>query len=796
MPFRVSARTVLQLGAELISSDGIAFYELIKNAFDAGSPRVDIDIVIRINPESLDSHLEHIRSMEEEDTPKAQRDRAIEGYKESVLADVDGSAPRAERLKRQISLASSWEELIESLERANYIDIKDTGSGMSLKDLDEVYLTIGTRSRSTERERQREQFAHDHKGGSSFRPILGEKGIGRLSTMRLGWRLHVKTARRGEPTWNVLDIDWRKFSNNTNELIDDIEVAPTIGNKKDDPKISGTRIRISALTSSWSVEKLKKIVVEEFSRLTDPFVPRLRYPISLRINSEGISIPTFEKILFEHAHAIVDAKFTVDSRRPQLLGKVDYLMREREKTFSLELSDILSICDTNSPAVLYSLGPFTVKFFWFNRQALTAIDGIGEKRQVQKLVNTWSGGLMMFRDGFRVNPYGNPDDDWLDLDRKALASGGYKVNRKQIIGKVDISSLHNAALIDQTNREGIRDCDEKSALISLLKHILETQFRAFMNNVDKGIKAREPVTFDDLEERVDNEEKEIRQSLKILVRQYPQVKKDTRIITTIEDSIDKIHDLLEEAKQLADSFKEGRTELLHLAGLGLLLEILAHELNRATQHALGTLANADEAKVRKDTGSLLGTLEAQLKTLQKRLRILDPLSTSGRQVKENFELIALVNDILKSHEAQFKRHNIKYSLEVRPSQSTAELTVKMVKGMIVQILENLLSNSVYWLKQQRKLDRSFLPKIMVTIDKRSKTISLTDNGPGIPPTRKEEIFQPFVTTKPPGEGKGLGLYISREIAKYNKAALVLSDERTTHKNRLNTFILFLEGTEE
>lgn len=151
---------------------------------------------------------------------------------------------------------------------------------------------------------------------------------------------------------------------------------------------------------------------------------------------------------------------------------------------------------------------------------------------------------------------------------------------------------------------------------------------------------------------------------------------------------------------------------------------------------------------------------------------------------------------MKSHEAQFKRHGIKYSVEVKPAQSPEELSVRMVKGMIVQILENLLSNSVYWLKQQRKLDRSFSPKIMVTIEKRSKSISLTDNGPGVPPNRKEEIFQPFVTTKPPGEGKGLGLYISREIAKYNKAALVLLDERTVHKDRLNTFILFLGGTGE
>ena len=45
MNFRVAARTLLQLGAELISSDEVAFFELVKNAFDAGSPRADIDVV-------------------------------------------------------------------------------------------------------------------------------------------------------------------------------------------------------------------------------------------------------------------------------------------------------------------------------------------------------------------------------------------------------------------------------------------------------------------------------------------------------------------------------------------------------------------------------------------------------------------------------------------------------------------------------------------------------------------------------------------------------------------------------
>ena len=48
MSFRVSARTIIQLGAELISSDAVALLELIKNAFDAGSQRVTIEVVVRI----------------------------------------------------------------------------------------------------------------------------------------------------------------------------------------------------------------------------------------------------------------------------------------------------------------------------------------------------------------------------------------------------------------------------------------------------------------------------------------------------------------------------------------------------------------------------------------------------------------------------------------------------------------------------------------------------------------------------------------------------------------------------
>ncbi|MFC1829724.1 ATP-binding protein [Thermodesulfobacteriota bacterium] len=791
MSFKIAARTILQLGAELISSDAVAFYELIKNAFDAASPDVNIGVVIRIDHEDYILHREQILSKRRAGRSRTWNNSNINKVKNKILKDIDLTAPDGNALKNQVLDADSWDELLDILDEANYISIEDTGSGMSLKDLSEIYLTIGTRSRLKDRKAKRKIYEQTV-NKSDFHPILGEKGIGRLSTMRLGSRLWVETSKKGEKKWNNLEIDWDRFSNESDEIIEDIQIHPGKGDLKEKYQESGTTIWISALSSNWSKQKLINIAVNEFSKLMDPFTPRFRFPISIHFNEEPIKIPRFDKILFEAAHAKVKAKYALENGEPYLSGKVDYLLRNREKTFSLDFYDLKSITKGILSSGLKSLGPFKTEFYWFNRQTLKAVDGIGDRKRVQKLVADWAGGLMVFRDGFRVYPYGNPEDDWLNLDRKALASAGYKVNRRQIIGKVDISSMENTALLDQTNREGLRDCSEKTALINLLKHILEAQFRTFLNTVDAEVQAKIPVSFDDFDSRVWAEEKRISQSLKFLKKKYAQVAEDKELFSTIEDAIDNIRSLMDDAKELAESYESGQTQLLNLAGLGLMVEIVAHELNRATRHTLRTLANTNHSALDEDIESVFGTLEAQLKTLQKRLRILDPISTSGRQVKEKFDLIDWVKEIILSHEAQFKRHDIKYYIKVKPPRKRNDFPVKMVKGMIVQIMENLLSNSVYWLKQQATVDKDFEPEITVIIDTLAKKIHLTDNGPGVPPQRKEEIFQPFVTTKPPGEGKGLGLFISREIAKHNVASLYMSDETLIHDDRLNTFVFSLE----
>ena len=167
MSFRVTARTILQLGAELISSDSVAFYELIKNAFDAGSRRVFIDVCVRMNHGAYLSHNIALRN------GMADSPAGLETLRQRILADIDTSAPGVDLLKRRIKRAQTPSTLSRWLEEANYVQVRDRGHGMSVEDLDEIYLTIGTPHRRRQRE---EQSRH-----GNLRPILGEKGLGRLS---------------------------------------------------------------------------------------------------------------------------------------------------------------------------------------------------------------------------------------------------------------------------------------------------------------------------------------------------------------------------------------------------------------------------------------------------------------------------------------------------------------------------------------------------------------------------------------------------------------------------------------
>ena len=199
--FKVSARTILELGSELISSDIIAFYELIKNGFDAKTKNgveIHFNVVLRRN--DYLSVLARARRV----------DSTLDELKGLALSKLNSGAAGdlIERAEEIIRCSNNRTDFICDLGRAyklNNIVIADSGSGMSADDLKRNFLTIGTASRKREVDRA----LREHQTTS---PFLGEKGIGRLSAMRLGNGLSVETATVSDPRINLLTIDWSLFA--------------------------------------------------------------------------------------------------------------------------------------------------------------------------------------------------------------------------------------------------------------------------------------------------------------------------------------------------------------------------------------------------------------------------------------------------------------------------------------------------------------------------------------------------------------------------------------------------------
>ncbi len=773
--FRISARTILQLGGELISSDGIAFYELIKNAVDAGSPDIAVDVVSRLPFDAIERarHLLEASAKSKTSTP------SVAEVLQSLVEEVNPDAPGAEDLIAQLQSNLDAKDVETLLDNANYITFHDTGHGMSLEDLEQVYLHVGTPARLIEKRQD------------TGRRILGEKGIGRLSVMRLGSSLYVKTSRKNESHWNELYIDWRDFERDLKQMIEDIPVAPQRGSKKSDAAKSGTTITISALRSEWTEDKLKQLAVSDLARARDPFAESTDFTVDLRFNERHVPIDRMNELLFSHAHAVVTAQMKLREKGgPVLTGLIDYRLYQRQQPLRLEKNDLSEAADGAKPHVLDDLGPFELTFYWFNRQILNPIEGLGNVIQVRNLIKQWSGGLMVYRDGFRVPPYGSPEDDWLDLDRTALSYRSFKVNRAQLIGKIEITSRGNPRLIDQTNREGLADCPEKTALVAVLQNLLGKQFRSFLNAIDEEISLQRAPTLEDIEGRFVDQETELRRNisrLRKLAAEYPESGLKS-LAGRFARQAKEINDIIKDVREAQSAVDRRQDRLLDLAGLGLMVEILAHELNRSVVHSLKGLATALNASQDNRLKSLLRSSEAQLRSLQKRVSVLDRQSVSGRQRKSLFAPLEVVGEVLAGRAEQFERHKIKTSLD-----DESDFTVKMVKGMFYQIMENLVENSVYWLKTELAHNPGFKPQITVRLDRTSSSLLFSDNGPGIDPVNADRVFAPFFSLKRKDRGKGLGLYSAREYARDQGTELTLLTKSNRTDGRLNTFIFDLSG---
>ena len=393
-PLRPRARIMRTLGDELISSEIVAVIELVKNAYDADATRV----LVRFRP--------------------------------PLEPGLGG------------------------------IDIIDDGHGMTLDTIRGAWLEPATSFRR--RSPHSEELS---------RAVLGEKGIGRFAVSRLADDLELVSRRPHEPVETRVLFDWRLFDNDE-AYLDDIQVAweqalpvditrggiveqlwPELEPPDPERLERGTLLRMDALRTHWGPDKLRALRTG-LSRLVSPFLFEEH-----RARADAFSIRLEAPPGLEELSGVVEPPEALRNPHYFLRAHVDEsggyraTMRLRGRDDPVEVEGLVAINDRELTS-----GPFDVELRVWDRdtesmRALADVSGT-DLRTVRNDLNE-AAGVNVYRDGFRVLPYGEPGNDWLQLDARRVQNPTLRLSNNQVVGYLLISRETNPDLRDQTNREGL-----------------------------------------------------------------------------------------------------------------------------------------------------------------------------------------------------------------------------------------------------------------------------------------------------------------------------------------------------
>ncbi|MFZ1799301.1 MAG: tetratricopeptide repeat protein [Chitinophagaceae bacterium] len=172
-------------------------------------------------------------------------------------------------------------------------------------------------------------------------------------------------------------------------------------------------------------------------------------------------------------------------------------------------------------------------------------------------------------------------------------------------------------------------------------------------------------------------------------------------------------------------------------------------------------------------------------------------SRSSTGVKEPADINALADEYLRLayHGLRSKDKNFNATLKTSFDESIGKINV--IPQDIGRVILNLITNAFYAVDEKKKqIGEGYEPTVSITTKKINHTsdsyrieINVADNGNGIPSSIKEKIFQPFFTTKPTGQGTGLGLSLSYDIVKAHGGELQME----TKEGEGSTFIIQLPG---
>jgi len=451
-------------------------------------------------------------------------------------------------------------------------------------------------------------------------------------------------------------------------------------------------------------------------------------------------------------------------------------------------------------------------------------------------------GVRVFRDGFGIRL----QEDWLGLSKQqTTGSSFYGLRPGNTAGYVNLTARDNKALEETSSREAFRDTAAWRGFHALMTGIADyarnTQdfvrrnWNEYKASFDLSPELEELATPREIVEHIERQmdaAKSTGSRLNRVASAVPAIERAIKGISEVsaanETAVwrdDKITHLLDQVAEqlnavqadLANSLTElneitREQQALRAAArllsskigiaeerislswesvaLGLSAELLAHDVDAIGDRLRGRsvqILNYQKGLERSDP-RVLSYAEHVRSSAGELIRQVSRLDSSLRYRREHKStrwVGELVGEAAEFFNDRWKQDGIRFVVEV-----VEDFEVTINAGKFSQVMDNLAINAHYWVS--RHMRSGHISDGLITCIVSAPVVHFTDNGPGVSARVDDSLFEAFVTTKPRGDGRGLGLYVVSQLLDSEGATIHLSGHRNADQ-RHDTFEIDLSS---
>lgn len=639
--------------------------------------------------------------------------------------------------------------------------IEDDGLGMTREQLVNGFMRISST------DKLRNPLSEKFK-----RKRAGQKGIGRFAVQRLGEKLTITTQTLKDDFALVLTIDWNQYQGDS-DLINITNKIITVPKRRD----QGTTLKIEGLRDRWTQAGIKRIY---------RYVTSIIQPFPLAVNEEIVSEnnelidpgfkTVFKKIENDKSITIADeASMVYDHALAEIEGWVDgnglgiYSVKSKQLKME-EYGEIGSDPDDMSvPFSKLRKIRFKAYYYIYNSGLIPKM----HETSIRKLAREF-GGIRLYRNGFRVLPYGEPKDDWLKLDASIRQRSLLPVHGNfNFFGFVELNDRDNK-FNETSSREGLI---ENEALIQLQNFIYRTLLTGVIKVAEtRNIKIvsgqkKEGNLYEKIEVRI----KDIAHTIEALDLEMEKEEGNIQVKRNHKKTLQKLQ---KDIKEVAKLQKEETSKMLREKSMLRVLSSVGITIGQFIHEVRDYLINMES-----DVNFLLEKLRSDTVLLE-RVLILEKNIATFQSYTSYFDNVISQNVVreLKPIEIQNTSEKFWTSIHNDAEKSGIIFNIPARKGYYLytlpmhpsewsSILFNFYTNSKKAIKRTKKNGEI---KIECGADERYIYLEFSDTGDGISEENEEKIFDEFFTTTSPNSleeidasneitGTGLGLKIVKDI---------------------------------